>query len=150
MGYDWAYSEFYRWASIARASLHHGTLKHQAKHFFYAAGWKKFEPLWDMIIRARQLTRVTPLLEAVLSASPAKSRSLTKFVHPAHSRSFPPTFPLESQIILKSSKGPEHMLRALAARILPKREDIPFQIADLLQQLPWPWSAIQSSRVHRP
>ena len=66
-GYDWAYREFYRWSSIASASLHHGTLKHQLKHFFYAAGWKKFEPLWDMLIRARQLTRVTPLLEAVLS-----------------------------------------------------------------------------------
>jgi len=66
-GYDWAYREFYRWSSIACASLHHGTLKHQAKHFFYAAGWKKFEPLWDLIIRARQLTRMTPLLETVLS-----------------------------------------------------------------------------------
>jgi len=66
-GYDWAYREFYRWGSIARASLHHGTFKHQAKHFFYASGWKKFEPLWDLIIRARQLTRVTPLLEGVLS-----------------------------------------------------------------------------------
>jgi radical SAM superfamily enzyme YgiQ (UPF0313 family) len=66
-GYDWAYREFYRWRSIARASLHHGTLKHQAKHFFYASGWKKFEPLWDVVIRARQLTRVTPLLEGVLS-----------------------------------------------------------------------------------
>jgi radical SAM superfamily enzyme YgiQ (UPF0313 family) len=66
-GYDWAYREFYRWNSIARASLHHGSLKHQAKHFFYAAGWKKFEPLWDVMIRARQLTRVTPLLEGVLS-----------------------------------------------------------------------------------
>jgi hypothetical protein len=54
-------------ASIARASRHHGTFKHQAKHFFYASGWKKFEPLWDLIIRARQLTRVTPLLEGVLS-----------------------------------------------------------------------------------
>jgi radical SAM superfamily enzyme YgiQ (UPF0313 family) len=66
-GYDWAYEEFYRWGSIARASLHHGTLKHQAKHFFYASGWKKFEPVWDLLIRARQLTRVTPLLEGVLS-----------------------------------------------------------------------------------
>lgn len=66
-GYDWAYQEFYRWGSIARASLHHGTLKHQAKHFFYASGWKKFEPVWDLLIRARQLTRVTPLLEGVLS-----------------------------------------------------------------------------------
>ncbi|MGE5757512.1 MAG: hypothetical protein ACM3W8_01490, partial [Sideroxydans sp.] len=42
-------------------------LKHQAKHFFYAAGWKKFEPVWDFVIRARQLNRLTPLLEAVLS-----------------------------------------------------------------------------------
>jgi radical SAM superfamily enzyme YgiQ (UPF0313 family) len=66
-GYDWAYCEFYRWASIARASVHHGTLKHQAKHFFYAAGWKKFEPAWDLLIRTRQLARVTPLLEGVLS-----------------------------------------------------------------------------------
>ena len=66
-GYDWAYREFYRWSSLARASLHHGTLRHQAKHFLYAAGWKKFEPLWDMIIRARQLRRVMPLLEGVLA-----------------------------------------------------------------------------------
>lgn len=66
-GYDWAYKEFYRWPSIARASLAHDTIKHQAKHFFYAAGWKKFEPLWDVVIRARQLRIMTPLLEAVLS-----------------------------------------------------------------------------------
>jgi radical SAM superfamily enzyme YgiQ (UPF0313 family) len=66
-GYDWAYKEFYRWGSIARASLRHGTLKHQSKHFFYASGWKKFEPLWDLMICARQLHKVTPLLEAVLS-----------------------------------------------------------------------------------
>ena len=42
-------------------------MKHQAKHFFYATGWKKFEPLWDVVIRARQLRRMTPLLEGVLS-----------------------------------------------------------------------------------
>jgi radical SAM superfamily enzyme YgiQ (UPF0313 family) len=66
-GYDWAYREFYRWKSITQASLHHGTLKHQAKHFFYAVGWKKFEPLWDLMIRARQLRRMTPVLEAILS-----------------------------------------------------------------------------------
>ena len=66
-GYDWAYREFYRWASITRASLHHGTLKHQAKHFFYAAGWKKFELAWDFLIRAKRLNLATPLLEGVLS-----------------------------------------------------------------------------------
>jgi radical SAM superfamily enzyme YgiQ (UPF0313 family) len=66
-GYDWAYEEFYRWGSIARASVQHGSLKHQAKHFFYAAGWKKFEPVWDLLIRARRLNQVTPVLEGVLS-----------------------------------------------------------------------------------
>ena len=66
-GYHWAYREFYRWNSIARASLSHGTIKHQAKHFFYAAGWKKFERLWNLVIRARQLRAMTPLLESVLS-----------------------------------------------------------------------------------
>jgi len=76
-GYDWAYREFYRWSSIARASLHHGTLKHQAKHFFYASGWKKFEPLWDLVIRMRQLTYVTPLLESVLSKVTSASAEST-------------------------------------------------------------------------
>ena len=47
--------------------MSHGSLKHQAKHFLYAAGWKKFEPLWNFMIRARQLACMTPLLEAVLS-----------------------------------------------------------------------------------
>jgi radical SAM superfamily enzyme YgiQ (UPF0313 family) len=72
-GYDWAYREFYRWPSIARASLLHGTLKHQAKHFFYASGWKKFEAAWNMVIRARQLGHMTPVLEAVLSKVSAGS-----------------------------------------------------------------------------
>ncbi len=66
-GYDWAYREFYRWPSIVRASLEHGTLKYQVKHFFYAAGWKKFERLWNVVIRAKQLGMMTPVLEAVLS-----------------------------------------------------------------------------------
>jgi radical SAM superfamily enzyme YgiQ (UPF0313 family) len=66
-GYDWAYREFYRWSSIAQGSWSHGSVKHQLKHFFYAAGWKKFEPLWDVVIRARQLRLMTPLLEGVLS-----------------------------------------------------------------------------------
>ena len=66
-GYEWAYRAFYKWSAIAQASFHHGAAKHAMKHFFYASGWKKFEPVWDILIRARQLTHVTPLLEAVLS-----------------------------------------------------------------------------------
>jgi radical SAM superfamily enzyme YgiQ (UPF0313 family) len=66
-GYDRAYRDFYRWSSIARGARAHGTVKHQAKHFFYAAGWKKFEFLWNAVIRARQLPAMTPMLEGVLS-----------------------------------------------------------------------------------
>ena len=73
-GYDWAYREFYRWSSIARGALAHGSVKHQAKHFFYAAGWKKFERLWDLVIRAKELPAMTPLLEGVLSKVTAGRR----------------------------------------------------------------------------
>ena len=66
-GYDRAYREFYRWSSILRGSFAHGSIKHQAKHFFYAAGWKKFERLWDGVIRLKRLPAMTPVLEAVLS-----------------------------------------------------------------------------------
>ncbi|WP_309399856.1 B12-binding domain-containing radical SAM protein [Cerasicoccus maritimus] len=66
-GYDRAYVDFYRWPNIARASLHHGAPKHQLKHFFYTSGWKKFEPLWNMVIQMKKLNVMTPLLEAVLS-----------------------------------------------------------------------------------
>jgi radical SAM superfamily enzyme YgiQ (UPF0313 family) len=77
-GYDWAYREFYRWSSISRAALTHHSRKHQAKHFFYSAGWKKFEPAWNMVIRARQLARMTPLLEAVLSRVSAQAPTLSE------------------------------------------------------------------------
>lgn len=66
-GYRRAYRDFYSWANIARGALSHDAAKHRAKHFFYAAGWKKFEPLWDLVIKARRLDMMTPLLEAVLS-----------------------------------------------------------------------------------
>ncbi len=66
-GYDRAYRTFYSWGNIARAALSHPSIKHKAKHFAYAAGWKKFEPLWDFAIESRRLDLMTPVLEAVLS-----------------------------------------------------------------------------------
>ncbi len=66
-GYDRAYRDFYSWANVARGALSHDSRKHQAKHFFCAGGWKKFEPLWDLAIKARRLGAMTPLLEALLS-----------------------------------------------------------------------------------
>ena len=66
-GYDWAYQEFYRWSNIVRGSRQHQLLKHSLKHFFYTAGWKKFEPLWNLAITAQMLRHMRPFLEAVLS-----------------------------------------------------------------------------------
>jgi radical SAM superfamily enzyme YgiQ (UPF0313 family) len=43
------------------------TMRHQLKHFAYAGGWKKFEPLWNFVIKFRHLDAMRPLLEAILS-----------------------------------------------------------------------------------
>ncbi len=37
------------------------------RHFAYAAGWKKFEPLWDFVIRAKRAGMMLPVLETILS-----------------------------------------------------------------------------------
>jgi radical SAM superfamily enzyme YgiQ (UPF0313 family) len=66
-GYHWAYREFYRWRSIARGAAAHGDPLAGLRHFAYAAGWKKFEPLWDVVIRARRAGAMLPLLETILS-----------------------------------------------------------------------------------
>ena len=66
-GYDWAYESFYRWRSIFNAASAHESIKHRLKHFFYSAGWKKFEPAWDLVIRLKQLSQMRPILEAVLA-----------------------------------------------------------------------------------
>lgn len=66
-GYDYSYKRFYEWKNIAKASLFHGTLKHQLKHFCYTSGWKKFEPLWNLAIQMKKLNAMTPMLEGVLS-----------------------------------------------------------------------------------
>jgi radical SAM superfamily enzyme YgiQ (UPF0313 family) len=67
-GYHWAYREFYSWSNILQASAMHGKLRHKLKHFFYAAGWKKFEPLWNFVIKTEGLNRMLPVLESLLSS----------------------------------------------------------------------------------
>lgn len=66
-GYDWAYDSFYSWSNILKASASHESSKHMLKHFLYAGGWKKFEPLWNFIIKTGGLNGMLPLLEAILS-----------------------------------------------------------------------------------
>jgi radical SAM superfamily enzyme YgiQ (UPF0313 family) len=66
-GYWWAYREFYRWRSIVRGASAHGEAVPGLRHLAYAAGWKKFEPLWDIVIRAKRAGMMLPALEAILS-----------------------------------------------------------------------------------
>jgi radical SAM superfamily enzyme YgiQ (UPF0313 family) len=66
-GYWWAYKEFYKWSNIFEASLKHESHMHKLKHFFYAGGWKKFEAVWNFLIKTKNLNNTLPLLEGVLA-----------------------------------------------------------------------------------
>ncbi len=66
-GYWRAYRDFYRWGSILRGAATKATLLEMARHVAYAGGWKKLEPLWDAVIRARRVARMRPALEGVLT-----------------------------------------------------------------------------------
>jgi hypothetical protein len=65
-GYRRAYREFYRWSNIARGAMAKAAWIDRLRHLGYSAGWKKFEPLWDLAIRARRAGRMLPLLEGIL------------------------------------------------------------------------------------
>lgn len=66
-GYWRAYRQFYRWGSIVRSAWVQESWGERLRHLAYAGGWKKCEPLWDWVIRARRVSNFLPLLEAILS-----------------------------------------------------------------------------------
>lgn len=66
-GYWRSYEQFYSWGSILRGAVTKRDLASGLRHAAYSAGWKKFEPLWDAVIRARRLVNMRPVLERVLS-----------------------------------------------------------------------------------
>jgi radical SAM superfamily enzyme YgiQ (UPF0313 family) len=84
-GYWRAYRDFYNWGSIFRSSSVHTDWPGRLRHLAYTTGWKKFEPLWDVVIRLQRVANFRPLLEALLeeskgSASRAGDRSYIKKV----------------------------------------------------------------------
>jgi radical SAM superfamily enzyme YgiQ (UPF0313 family) len=66
-GYWWAYKEFYRWSSIASGAMTKPTWTGRLRHLAYAGGWKKFEPLWDWVIRLQRVGGMRPFLETILT-----------------------------------------------------------------------------------
>jgi radical SAM superfamily enzyme YgiQ (UPF0313 family) len=78
-GYDWAYRSFYSWSNIARASWQHEKWEQRVRHFAYAGGWKKFEPLWNFIIKTKGLNGMLPLLESILNGKKPIDKSPSPF-----------------------------------------------------------------------
>jgi radical SAM superfamily enzyme YgiQ (UPF0313 family) len=77
-GYWRAYRDFYRWSSIFKGAWAKEDWLGRLRHIGYAGGWKKFEPLWDWVIRAKRAGQMLPVLETVLSGfgkHPAKKEA---------------------------------------------------------------------------
>jgi len=66
-GYHQAYRDFYRWGAIWDGARAHDTWPGRVRHLAYAGAWKKCEPLWDLVIKARRLGAIRPVLEGVLA-----------------------------------------------------------------------------------
>jgi radical SAM superfamily enzyme YgiQ (UPF0313 family) len=96
-GYWRAYQDFYRWGSILRGASTKDSLRGRLRHTAYAAGWKKFEPLWDLVIRAKRIGSTLPVLEAILAgfgAERPESAPSGKTLVPPQSRGI--TSPVEA------------------------------------------------------
>jgi radical SAM superfamily enzyme YgiQ (UPF0313 family) len=67
-GYWRAYRDFYRWSSIFQGAWMKERWNDRLRHMPYAAGWKKFEPAWGMIIKAKRASSMLPVLETILTS----------------------------------------------------------------------------------
>lgn len=92
-GYWHAYKEFYRWKNIVQSSQAHPQLRGQLRHIAYAGGWKKFEPMWDWVIRAKRVANLLPVLETILAGFQVRSErdslnKLDNFPKPREARNY--------------------------------------------------------------
>jgi hypothetical protein len=71
-GYWRAYRRFYRWSAICRGAGTHPLPRDRLRHLTYAGGWKKFEPLWDLLIRTGRVTHALHVPETLLASYGAR------------------------------------------------------------------------------
>jgi radical SAM superfamily enzyme YgiQ (UPF0313 family) len=100
-GYWRAYREFYRWAAIWRGASTKDERRDRWRQLAYAGGWKKFEPVWDLLIRSGGVTRALPLLESALASFGGRSVSAD------------------------SPPGQRHAVHLRGAVVDPERPDLP-------------------------
>lgn len=77
-GYWQAYRDFHRWSAIVQGAWVKENWPDRLRHLAYAGGWKKCEPIWDLLIRAKQVNRLLPALEQVLSSFQPAAGAETK------------------------------------------------------------------------
>lgn len=65
-GYKNAYREFYRWSNIITGCKHHEQIGMSLKHLTYAGAWKKFEPIWNYIVKHQLFESARKVLEYTL------------------------------------------------------------------------------------
>lgn len=65
-GYNRAYDNFYKWSNIYASSKEHEELRMRWKHFSYAGAWKKFEPVWNFLIKNELLSKARGALVTTL------------------------------------------------------------------------------------
>ena len=78
-GYWQAYQDFYHWGNILKSAGAHENISQRLRHLVYSGGWKKFEPLWNWVIHAKQVGNFIPLLETILDST-SVARSGGKFI----------------------------------------------------------------------
>jgi radical SAM superfamily enzyme YgiQ (UPF0313 family) len=67
-GYWQSYREFYRWSAIVQGAWTKEVWADRLRHLAYTGAWKKSEPVWDMLIRLKQVNHLLPALENVLTS----------------------------------------------------------------------------------
>lgn len=80
-GYWRSYREFYRWSSIVRGAWTKENWADRLRHLAYTGAWKKAEPIWDLLIRLKQVNQLLPTLEKVLTSfdhHPPNNKSVTQ------------------------------------------------------------------------
>ncbi|MCP3934399.1 MAG: B12-binding domain-containing radical SAM protein [Actinomycetia bacterium] len=113
-GYRRSYEQFYSWRNIFLSAGAHADTGHRVRQFLYAAGWKKFEPAWNYVIKAGQLNGMLPLLENILAGTrESTGATAVRGAEPKGSlRSLWPQMPSSEQSIAASSVAPAVISRS--------------------------------------
>ncbi|MBI4673185.1 MAG: B12-binding domain-containing radical SAM protein [Chloroflexi bacterium] len=104
-GYWRAYRDFYAWKNILQGAWTNARWSERMRHLAYAGGWKKFEPLWDVVIRAQRATNLLPALESILAgfgAHPVNKESGCRRANSDQASIFPPRIGAHQE---KDSRG---------------------------------------------